>query len=292
MKKSKSAYLFILPYMSMFLLFLVLPTLTGFYLSFTDYNGVNFGDESWVGLTNYINLVDKNSFYFSDFWKSMLITFRFCLLIVPACIFVPLFFATLINSLKRGKKAVKAMVYLPAILSVAGVAAVGTWVFDQKYGVINYVLSLFGHEGIRWLSDPMTATLSIALLTLWWSIGGNLIIYLAALSGINTDMYEAADIEGASSVTKFFKITIPSISPQLMFTTIMTTIATLNIFGQSQILTKGGPNYTTRTMVMYINDTAFGPLQAAGQAAAMGIIFGMIIIFITMPHFRKVLKEI
>lgn len=290
-KNSRVGYLFLTPFMIAFVLFLIIPTITGFYLSLTDYNGMSLANASFVGLDNYKAMFDSSSYYYSDFWDSLIRTFVFVLLITPAVIFIPLVLSYILNTMTYGKKIIKGMFYIPVVLSVSGIATLAAWVFDQKYGFLNYILTSLGFDAVPWLTNPELAFIAIVLLTIWWTMGGNLIIYIASMQGISTEMYEAADIEGANKITQFFKITIPSIKPQLAFTLIMSIIASFNIYGQPAVLTGGGPGKSTTTIAMYIRDTAFGSTQAAGMASAMGILFGIMMIAITFFQFKHVIKE-
>lgn len=288
---SKIAYLFLTPFLIMFILFLIVPTVTGFYLSLTDYNGMSLANSSFIGLDNYKAIFDSNSFYFSDFWQSIKRTAAFVILITPAVIFIPLVLSFVLTTISSGKRLLKGMFYIPVVLSVSGVATLAAWFFDQKYGFLNYVLTSLGYEAQPWLTEPTLAFIAIVLLTIWWTMGGNLIIYIAAMQGISTEMYEAAELEGASKITQFLKITIPSIKPQLSFTFIMSIIASFNIYGQPAVLTNGGPGKSTTTVAMFIRNTAFGSTQAAGMASAMGIFFGIMLIAITYFQFKSVIKE-
>lgn len=289
-KNNKVGYLFIAPFLIAFVLFLIIPTVTGIYLSLTDYNGMSLSNSSFVGFDNYKAIFDSSSFYFNDFWSSLIRTFVFVLLITPAVILIPLIISFLLNGMTYGKRILKGLFYIPVVLSVSGIATLAAWVFDQKYGFLNYILTSVGLEPVPWLTDPKLAVVAIALLTVWWTMGGNLIIYIASMQGISTEMYEAADIEGASKITQFFKITIPSIKPQLMFTFIMSVIASFNIYGQPAVLTAGGPGKSTTTIAMFIRNTAFGSTQAAGMASAMGITFGIMLIAITYLQFKHVIR--
>lgn len=290
-KNSRVGYLFLAPFLIAFVLFLIIPTITGFYLSLTDYNGMSLSNASFVGLDNYKAIFDSNSYYFNDFWGSLVRTLVYVILITPAVIIIPLVLSYVLNTMTAGKRLLKGMFYIPVVLSVSGIATLAGWVFDQKYGLINFVLTSLGFDPVPWLTDPTFAFMAIVVMTIWWTMGGNLIIYIASMQGISTEMYEAADIEGASKVKQFFKITIPSIKPQLAFTVIMSIIASFNIYGQPAVLTGGGPGKSTMSVAMYIRDTAFGSTQAAGMASAMGIFFGIMLIGITYFQFKHVIKE-
>lgn len=290
-KNSKIAYLFLAPFLVMFVLFLIIPTVTGFYLSLTDYNGMSLANASFVGLDNYKAIFDQNSYYFTDFWQSLFRTIGYVILITPAVIILPLVISYVLNTINHGKRVLKGMFYIPVVLSVSGVATLAAWFFDQKYGFLNFILTSLGFQAQPWLTDPTLAFMAVVVLTIWWTMGGNLIIYIASMQGISTEMYEAAELEGASKVTQFLKITIPSIKPQLAFTFIMSIIASFNIYGQPAVLTAGGPGKSTTSIAMYIRDTAFGSTQAAGMASAMGIFFGVMLIAITYFQFKSVIKE-
>lgn len=290
-RNSKVGYLFLTPFLIAFVMFLIIPTVTGFYLSMTDYNGMSLANASFVGLDNYKAIFDPNSYYFEDFWNSLLRTLAYVILITPAVIIIPLILSYILNTMTAGKRLIKGMFYIPVVLSVSGIATLAGWVFDQKYGLINFFLTSLGFDAVPWLTDPTFAFIAIVIMTIWWTMGGNLIIYIASMQSISTEMYEAADIEGASKIKQFFKITIPSIKPQLAFTIIMSIIASFNIYGQPQVLTAGGPGDSTTSIAMFIRNTAFGSTQAAGMASAMGIFFGIMLIGITYFQFKHVIKE-
>ena len=173
MKKNKNGYYFVAPFMVMFVMFLVVPTIVGLGLSFTDYNGMSLETMSFVGFDNYKNFFDPSSVYFSDFWESILRTLIFVILIVPPLIIIPIILSQLILSLKKGKGIIKGMFYIPVVLSVSGVATLAGWFFDQKYGLLNYFLSFGGIENIGWLTETTFAFFAIASLTVWWTMGGN-----------------------------------------------------------------------------------------------------------------------
>lgn len=290
-KNSLVGYLFLAPFLLAFTLFLVIPTITGVYLSLTDYNGMSLSSTTFVGLDNYKAMFDANSYYFKDFWGSILRTLAYVLFITPAVIVIPLLISFVLNGMKVGKGLIKGLFYIPVVLSVSGIATLAGWVFDQKYGLINYFLTSMGLDAIPWLTDPTFAFTAIVIMTIWWTMGGNLIIYIAAMQGISSEMYEAADIEGASKFKQLLKITLPSIKPQLAFTIIMSIIASFNIYGQPSVLTAGGPGKSTMSIAMFIRNTAFGSTQAAGMASAMGIFFGIMLIGITYFQFKHVIKE-
>jgi multiple sugar transport system permease protein len=161
------------------------------------------------------------------------------------------------------------------------------WVLNTNIGVLNVTLGHLGFENIPWLASQPFAWISLVLMTVWWTIGGNMIIFTAALKEVPDNLYEAADIEGANIFQKFFKITLPSIRNQLVYIFIMTTLASFNVFGQPQLATGGGPQQSTTVLMMYIRNIAFGGGRPnPGIATAMAVVLGIIMIIISIVQTR------
>jgi multiple sugar transport system permease protein len=158
---------------------------------------------------------------------------------------------------------------------------------SKSFGPIKEV---FGID-INFVGTQPWAWIAILIVTIWWTLGGNLIIYVAALNGVSKEQLEAAELDGANSITKFFRISLPSIRNQLVFTTVMTTIAQFNIYGQPLMLTGGGPNNSTRVLMMYIQENAFGSsTSVAGISSAMAILLGFVIMAVSIVQFMVIKK--
>lgn len=280
MKKAKGkglgAYAFIAPHLIIFTLFFAIPAIIGIYISFTKWD--LYSNPTFVGLDNYKEILfNKNSIFYQQFYSGLKNTFKFVVLVTPFCIFIPLVMAGTLNGKPRGHKFFQALFYMPGLLSISAVMVIWTFMFNRTFGLVNNVTG----SSANWVSTIPYNWIALIVITVWWCIGGNMVIYQAALAGIPKDYYEAASIDGASKLKQFFVITIPSIKNQLIYTLVMTTIAQFNIYGQPLMFNKGGPNGDNRVLMMYIQELAFGTGKSiAGLASAMAVMLGLCIMFI------------
>lgn len=274
-------YLFIAPQLVLFAIFFIIPAVMGIVTAFSKWNIYYEPWPTFNGLDNFKQIfTDTSSTYYGDFRNGMKNTLFFTLISVPFCILVPLFMAIVLSLKPRGHKFYQALFYLPNILSISTVILIWFYFFNRSEGFLNN----FFHINVNWLGEQPVAWISIAAITVWWCLGGNLVIYVAAINGVGRDMVEAADIDGVSLTKRFTKIILPNIRPQLSYTLVLTTISQFNIYGQSKMLTSGGPNSTTYTMMMYIRDIAFGTFgtSVAGVAASMALMLGAVMIVTSM----------
>lgn len=286
-------YLFIAPQLILFTIFFLIPAATGIIAAFSKWNIYTDAWPTFNGFDNFVQILfDSSTSYYEKFRIGMCNTLWFVLISVPFCIIVPLFMAVVLSLEPKGHKFFQSLFYLPNILSISTVILIWFYVFNRGDGMMNNMLTQFlGREiNINWLGEQPFAWTAIVVITVWWCLGGNLVIYLAAINGVSKDILEAADIDGASIVTKFMKITIPAIRPQLSYTIVLTTISQFNIYGQSLMLTSGGPNNSTHTMMMYIREMAFGSSSVAGIAASMALLIGVVMIF-TSTVLNKVTED-
>jgi multiple sugar transport system permease protein len=276
-----SPYLYIGPHLLLFAIFFLLPTLYGIYISFTNWDLI--GDPEFVGLANYTEILSNQDSTFYDQLRTGLgNTFKFVLFTVPACIAIPLLLAVGLNTKPKGLKFFQALFYMPTLFSVSAVMIVFAMLFHVSFGPINHYFNV----DTNWLAMQPYAWFALVIVTVWWSIGANMIIYQAAFNGISRDLYEAASIDGANSVQKFFRITLPSIRAQILYTVVITTIAQFNIYGQPLMLTKGGPTSSTTVLLMYIQENAFGSgISIAGIGSAMAVILGLCIMVVSAIQF-------
>ncbi|MTW84428.1 ABC transporter permease subunit [Virgibacillus dakarensis] len=274
-------WVFITPHLLIFSVFFLVPIIYGIYISFTSWDLI--GKADFVGLANYKEILfQKDSSFYTQFHNGFKNTFIFVILSVPGCIIVPLLLASALNAKPRFHKFFQSIFYMPTLFSISAVVIIWTLMFNVNQGPINNFLG----ESILWTSTQPYAWAAIVILTVWWCIGGNMIIYQAALNGVPRDLYEAASIDGANAVQKFFKITLPSIRGPILYTVVITTIAQFNVYGQPLMLTGGGPADSTRVLLMDIQQNAFGSGQPiAGIASAMAIILGLCIMVVTFIQF-------
>lgn len=276
-----SPYLYIGPHLILFSIFFLFPTLYGIYISFTNWDLI--GDPEFVGLANYTEiLINKDSTFYEQLRVGLGNTFKFVLFTVPACIIVPLLLAAGLNSKPKGMKFFQALFYMPTLFSVSAVMIIFFMLFSVSFGPINHYLNV----ETNWVATQPYAWISLVIVTVWWTIGANMIIYQAALNGIPKDLFEAASIDGANSIQKFFRITLPSIRAQILYTLVITTISQFNVYGQPLMLTNGGPTSSTSVLLMYIQQNVFGSgISIAGIGSAMAVVLGLCIMVVSAIQF-------
>ena len=273
-------FLFVTPHLIIFLVFSLIPIIYGLYISFTKWNFL--GTPEWVGLANYKEILfSTESTYYRQFMNGLKNTFLAVVLNVPPSIIVPLVLALALNVKVRGSKFFQSVFYLPCLLSLSAVSIIWIQILNKRFGVP----SVFGINSALTVEQPW-AWLMIVLMSTWWAIGTNMVIYQAALGGVPKELYESASIDGAGSIKRFFYITVPSIRFQILYTIVMTTIAGFNIYGQPLMLTEGGPNGSTTVLIMEFRKLAFRTGQPmAGMASAMAISLGVVILIISAFQF-------
>lgn len=278
-KNDLIAYAFMAPYLLLFVVFLLLPAAVGVYASFTKWGIV--GQPKWVGLKNYNKLF--NSELFLD---SLGNTLYFVILAAVPLIVLGFSLALLVHQNLRGRNIARAIVFLPHVVSVAAVGIIFQWILERSSGLLNYYLGELGvREPINWLGEPESAMPAIAITTIWWTVNGNMIIYLAGLQDIPADLYEAARIDGAGRWQEVRYVTIPMLMPVNAFVIPLTVIACWRVFGQVFVMTRGGPQGATFTIAQFIYETAFTDFSM-GLASAAGVILMVITLGFTVIQLR------
>jgi len=282
--KKRAPYLFILP--SIFGVFFLtfFPAMFAFFISFHRWN-ILVPNKPFVGLANFTKA-------FSDeyFLRSLWISFKYALGVIPTKIVISFFFALLIYSIPKFKSVFRVIYFLPAVTSVVAISVIWTWIYHPYYGVANYLIGLFGGEPVNWLGNPEIAIWSVVLVSVWRSVGYSIIIFLAGLNNIPRIILEASDIDGATRWQKVKNIIIPLMKPSLVFVFITSTIGAIQVFTEIYMMTGG--NADTKTAVFYIWQTGFNKLQM-GYASSMSIVLFAIILVITLIQMRltKIFKE-
>lgn len=277
--KYAKGYLFILPNFIFFFTFIVLPVLMGLVISFTDYNG--FKQFNFVGIKNYIEMF-RDEYFLVSLWHNLLYT----LVTVPGTIILALLLAVLVNKGIKGSSIFKTMFFLPNISSMVAVGIVWAIIFNPTQGPLNSFLRSIGIANPpMWLSSTNTALWSVMLVAIWKQAGYYMIIILAGLQSIPNQLYEAASIDGANGVRKFFKITLPMLSPTMFMVIILSIINSFQVFDLINIMTDGGPGRSTNVLVYRIYQEGFQKLQF-GYASAMAYFLFLIIMVITLIQFR------
>jgi multiple sugar transport system permease protein len=277
-------WLFLAPYLVLFLAFVVAPIVYGVYISLHDYDYTLPG-KPFVGLDNYAKLIDPTSTSFSDFWASMRATGIFTLFSVPLLLVVPLIVALVMNAKFPGRNLFRALYFAPYVLGVAVVAVLWRYLLDDNIGLVNQYLGALGlPSDIPWLTRLPWAWISLVGVTVWWTLGFNAVIYVAALGEISPDLYEAARMDGTNAWQRFRYVTLPGLRPVLLFITSVTIIASVNMFGQSFLMTTGGPGTETRTAIYQIADTGLTNFNS-GAASAMSMIFSFFLMVVSLVVF-------
>ena len=271
-----SGYLFLLPALLAFLLFIGAPMVITIVLSFFDYNMLQ-GSE-WINFDNYI-VFFKNPTSWQIIWN----TFKLTLILVALHIVIALLLAFVIYKEKRGpvKYVYRTAVYLPSILTTASVAIAWYYMFNYDLGVFNWLLSQLGISGVKWLTSSSGVIVAICLFSLWKFVGTPFLYYLIGLQGIPDGYYEAAQIDGANKIQTFFHITLPMLTPTLFFVITITTINTFQIFDEPYIITNGGPGNASRTLALHVYEKAFKAYEM-GYASSVSVVLFIIVLVITI----------
>lgn len=268
-------YLFLSPWLIGFVAFLLGPIIASLLLSFTNWNMLN--TPQWVGLTNYINLLTQTP----QFWQVLGNTAFYAFILVPLGIVVSLVLAVLLNQQIFIRRFFRTVFYLPATIPVVAIAMLWSWVLAPA-GILNEVLKVFGINGPAWLINPVWIKPSLILVGLW-SVGASVVLFLAALQGVPRYLYEASALEGASPFRQFLRITVPMISPIILFNLVNGIIGSLQVFSQTLILTDGAPSGLM--LIPYLYNQAFQFFEL-GFASALAWVFFIMIIILTLIILR------
>lgn len=271
-------YVFIAPAVLGLLLFSLGPMIASLWLSFTSYDLLS--SPEWVGTQNYTNL-------FSDelFRKSLSVTLVYGLVSVPCTMLIALVLAIMLNAKIPALPFFRSAYYLPSVISGVAVATLWKWMFNGEYGLINAGLARLGIAGPAWLTDEQWALRALIFMSLW-AFGGTMLIYLAGLQGVPKELYEAAQVDGASRFRQHLHVTVPMLSPVTFFNLIMGIIASLQVFAEPFVLTKGGPNNSTLLLSVYLYQNAFQYLKMGYASAIAWVTFAIILVF-TLLVFRS-----
>jgi multiple sugar transport system permease protein len=270
----RTAWLFVIPFLCFYGLFLIYPAIQVAYLSLT--NADIAGQGKFIGLANYIELVHDQ-----DLWASIWHTLYFIVLTVVPNTAVGFLFALLVVRLKRLRLPVLSAFFLPYVLPVSVVTTTALWLLDANFGVINYLTG----STVAWFADPAWAMPGVAVVTIWWTVGFNMLLFIAGLQNISNELYEAAALDGASTLQRFLFITCPLIWPVTSLVLLLQLILQFKIFDQVYLLTLGGPYNSTSVVLFYMYRLAF-QLNRGGYAATVAIVLVAVIIVGSALQFR------
>ncbi len=273
------AYIFISPFYLLFFIFMLYPIIFSFYLSFFEWPGI--GDMTYIGLENFFKL-----FTDGQFWIALKNTLIMGVGYVPIMLLGALILASILNSkFIKNKGIFRTIYFLPVVTSLVVVALVFLTLYDNEYGLFNYVFRSLGLGKIPWLSSTFWSKPSIMILLIWRWLGYNMVIMLAGLQSIPSSVYESAKIDGANTTQVFFRITIPLMKPVILFCLIMSTVGTFQLFAEPFILTNGGPADSSLTMGLFLYNNAFNYFKF-GYSSALAYVMAGIIFALSLVQFK------
>lgn len=277
--RARWPYIFVSPFYILFAAFSLYPVLFSIYLSFTKWKGL--GPIQFVGLENYALLLKD-----AVFWHAMLNGVILFFMYVPVMTFLALVLAVVLNSKRvRGFQFFRTLIFMPYITNIVAAGFTFRLLLNEKYGLFNIILGLFHIPPVPWLESVWGGRVSLCLLVVWAWLGYNMVIMLAGLQTIPGELTEAALIDGASRTQAFFHITIPLMRPVILFSVVLSTMGSFNLFGETYILTGGGPMNATITPIISIFNQAFGNFRL-GYASAMSYVYFAFIFVLTLLQVR------
>lgn len=281
-QKTRAAWVFISPALILFLCFMVWPIIDSFMMSFYFIRGER---QSFVGLGNYIRLMQD-----TIFWRSVWNMFIILIIQVPIMLFLAMLFASMLNNpLLKFKGLFRVSIFLPTVTSLVAYAIIFFMLLSFE-GIVNSLLKSLHIMPLNWLDNPVLAKVSIMIAITWRWTGYNMIIFLAAMQNIPSSLYEAASIDGAKAWQKFMFITVPQLKPVMLFTAVLSTIGTIQLFDEPMNLTRGGPSDATLSPTMYLYNTAFRASNVGyGAAIAWGIV--VLVVILAIIQFKILGKD-
>ncbi|MEV6490028.1 sugar ABC transporter permease [Actinoplanes sp. NPDC051633] len=276
---------FLAPFLILYLAFIIGPAIYGLVMSFFDTSLVKPGLGSFAGFGNYAEALQS-----SDFWAGLWHTVWFTILTTPPLILLAFVFALLADRAKRGRWFFRLAFFMPYILPSAVIALIWIFIYTPELGLLGTGLAKIGITAPNWLGDPIWAMPSLALTTIWWTLGFNFVLYLAGLQDIPRELYEAASMDGAGPWQQIWRITVPLLARTTTLVVVLQVIASLKVFDQMYIMTQGGPNFATRSILEYIYDEGFTNFRT-GYAAAASMLFFLVVVAVSAVWFGIVRRQ-
>ncbi|MFN8193743.1 MAG: sugar ABC transporter permease [Nocardioidaceae bacterium] len=271
---------FVGPNLALLVLFLFAPLVMVVLLSFQKAS--SFGPTEWIGWENYRYLLSD-----PVFWRVLLNTVVFTVATVPTSIFIGLVLATILNRAMPARPALRTVIYLPIVISGLVTSMIGLLMFDEGVGVFNGMLAAVGAGPVHWQTNGTLAMVSVVLMTLWTRIGFAMVIYLAGLQDIPGEVYEAAELDGASELQQFARVTTPMLSSSTLFLLVMNIIWSFQIFDVIYVMTNGGPGYDTSMLVTYAYEEGFGSARDFGYGSTIGVVLFLLTLLVSVIQLRR-----
>lgn len=283
-RRSLTAYLFLLPAAVFFVAFLAIPIVLLFFYTFN--NGGIISEREWVGLDNWRNVLRDDLVI-----TAIKNTIVYCLMAIPSVFVISMILALVLQQAARGGSIFRSLYYIPTLAPYVVAALIWQFVVHRDFGILNMILVELGQEPRNWLGDPDLALKSITMLEVWRGVGFWTLLFLASLIGLPKELYQAATIDGANAWQRFRHLTLPLMRPTIFFAVVMATIWNLQLFDSVSILTNGGPQNATVTVVWYIQQTTFAYTDKVGFGAALSFMLLMLILFLALIEIRLLRKK-
>ena len=284
LKRDLLPYAYIAPHLFFFIIFFMTPAIYGVYAAFTKWD--LFTEPVFTGLENFKTLFfDVQNTYYKQLRNGLWNTVKFVIFCVPFCIIVPLSLALALNARPKGNKIFQALYYLPSLMSISTVTLTWRYVFNTQYGIVNKFLGF----DANFFMPPYTWVM-LVIVTVWWCTGSTMVIYQSALASVPQDQYEAASVDGAGTIQKFFNVTLPNMTYPLMYTLVTAVVAQFNIYGQPDILVGFSNAEANSVLLQYVYENSVKK-QVAGMSSAMAVILGLCIMVVSFIQMRMMVKN-
>ena len=278
-------YVYILPALIFLGLFTVYPVIDMIIRSFQKWNLVTA--PTWVGIKNYDYIFKRK-----EFREAIVHTITYAIFVVGLGLSISTLFAVWLSKSTFMNNLTRTVMFMPHVIALISVAMVWAWIMNKNNGLLNMVLNFFGLPSLKWADSADTAMMSIIIVALWKAIGYNTMLIYAAIQNVPRELYEAADLDNANAVKKFFKITLPMISPQMFMLLITATTGSFRVFDTVRVMTHGGPGTSTQVLVYYIYEQAFVLNNKVGYAFAAAVVLMLMIGVLTLAYFRVLSKRV
>lgn len=265
-------YIFLIPAGVVLITFFFLPFIQSFYLTFFSYRHDIYNPE-FIGFNNYLMLFSS-----AEFYQALLNSILYLIFAVPPLVFIPLLIAILVNQHLKGITVFRALIYIPVIISIVEAGIAWKWLYASN-GPLNYLVSLININPVGYLTDPNIALFAVIVVTIWKGLGYYMMIYLASLSSVPNDLYDAALTDGANNWTKHIHVTIPHLAPAMALVATISSISAMKVFVEIYVMTQGGPINSTKTVVYYIYQKAFENLDLGYASCAGFVLLAITLIF-------------
>lgn len=280
-----SGFLFLSPTLVIFSTFILFPVFFSFYLSFQKWNMFS-GEATFVGLDNYTRMFES-----AEFWMVLKNTAIYTIGTIPLNMALSLGIAYVLNKKLVGKKFLRTAFFAPVIIAPVAAAVIWRWLYDPNFGLVNYFIDILGFDSVNWLNEPTAAMFALIIMGVWKTFGINMVLFSAGLQGIPESYYEAAELDGAGKLAKFWHITVPMLAPTTFFIMIMSMISSFQVFDLVYVLTSGGPLGSTKVLVFYVYEYAFKFFEM-GYASAISYFLFALLFVLTMIQIKYMKSKV